>query len=88
MVRVLPDVAGIDRAFDYLVPGKLDDRVTVGTRVRIGLHGRRVGGWVLADRVTPPAGIELRPIAAVTGFGPSDDVVELAAWAAWRWAGR
>jgi primosomal protein N' (replication factor Y) len=81
-------VAGIDRPFDYLVPGKHDDRVTVGTRVRIGLHGRRVGGWVVADRVTPPAGIQLRPIAGVTGFGPRDDVVELAGWAAWRWAGR
>jgi primosomal protein N' (replication factor Y) len=85
---VLPAVAGIDRPFDYLVPEKLDDRVTVGTRVRIGLHGRRVGGWVVADRVTPPAGIELRPIAGVTGFGPPGDVVDLAGWAAWRWAGR
>ncbi len=85
---MLPDVAGIDRPFDYLVPGNLEDRVTLGTRVRVGLHGRRVGGWVVADRVTPPSGVELRPIAGVTGLGPSHDVLELARWAAWRWAGR
>ena len=85
---MLPDVAGIDRPFDYLVPARFDDRVAIGTRVRIGLHGRRVGGWVVGDRVTPPAGVELRPIAGVTGLGPPDDVVELAAWAGWRWAGR
>lgn len=85
---MLPDVAGIDRPFDYLVPPKFDDRVSVGVRVRIGLHGRRVGGWVVADRVTPPEGVVLRPIAGVTGLGPAADLVELAGWAAWRWAGR
>jgi len=85
---VLPDVAGIDRPFDYVVPSELDDRVGVGTRVRISLHGRRVGGWVVADRVTPPEGVALRPIARVSGLGPGPDVVELAGWAAWRWAGR
>ena len=85
---MLPDVAGIDRPFDYVVPSELDDRVGVGTRVRISLHGRRVGGWVVADRVTPPEGVALRPIARVSGLGPGPDVVELAGWAAWRWAGR
>ncbi|HEX6476750.1 MAG TPA: hypothetical protein VF005_05715, partial [Acidimicrobiales bacterium] len=85
---MLPDVAGIDRPFDYLVPPKLDNRVSIGVRVRIGLHGRRVGGWVVADRVTPPEGVALRPIAGVTGLGPAADLVELAGWAAWRWAGR
>jgi primosomal protein N' (replication factor Y) len=85
---VLPDVAGIDRPFDYVVPAQLDDRISVGARVRIVLHGRRVGGWVVADRVTPPQGVVLRPVAGVTGLGPAADVVELAGWAAWRWAGR
>jgi primosomal protein N' (replication factor Y) len=85
---VLPDVAGIDRPFDYAVPPQFDDRISVGARVRIVLHGRRVGGWVVADRVRPPEGVVLRPIAGVTGLGPAADVVELAGWAAWRWAGR
>ncbi len=85
---MLPDVAGIDRPFDYVVPPRLDERVATGARVRIDLHGRRVGGWVVADGVTPPEGIVLRPLAGVTGLGPPADVVELADWAAWRWAGR
>lgn len=93
VVRVLPDVPAIERTFDYLVPDSLGDQVRfgdigVGTMVRIVLHGRRVGGWVVADRVEPPAGVTLRALAKVTGRGPSSDLIELAHWAAWRWAGR
>ena len=46
IARVLPDVSGLDKAFDYLVPEHLDATVEVGTRVRVDLHGRRVGGWI------------------------------------------
>jgi len=88
VVRVLPDVPAIDKTFDYLVPDGLGDQVRVGTVVRIELHGRRVGGWVVADGVIPPAGVRLRAIAKVTGWGPSAEVIDLAAWAAWRWSGR
>jgi primosomal protein N' (replication factor Y) len=88
VVRVLPDVPAIDKTFDYLVPEPFGDQVRVGTVVRIELHGRRVRGWVVADRVEPPAGVTLRPIAKVTGWGPQPDLLELADWAAWRWAGR
>jgi primosomal protein N' (replication factor Y) len=56
--------------------------------VRIPLAGRRVGGWVLEVDVDPPAGIELAPIAKVSGLGPSADMIDLARWAAWRWSGR
>lgn len=87
-VRVLPDVPAIDKEFDYLVPEVLGDQVRVGTLVRIDLHGRRVGGWVVEDGVDPPAGIALKPLAKVTGWGPPADVIELARWAAFRWAGR
>ncbi|MCU0268182.1 MAG: hypothetical protein MUF83_05985 [Acidimicrobiales bacterium] len=87
-MRVLPDVSGIDRCFDYLVPDELGDQVRVGTVVRISLHGRRVGGWVVADHVAPPPGVRLLALAKVTGWGPPPDLVELSAWAAWRWAGR
>ena len=63
------------------------DSVRVGTQVRIALGARRVGGWVVEDHVTPAPGVTLRPIAAVRGWGPPPAVLELAAWAAWRWAG-
>ncbi|MGB3056022.1 MAG: hypothetical protein WBB52_14345, partial [Acidimicrobiales bacterium] len=86
VVRVLPDVAAIDKEFDYLVPTGV--AVSVGDVVRVDLHGRRVGGWVVAADVESEPGITLRPLAKVSGRGPSPDVIELADWAAWRWAGR
>lgn len=87
-MRVLPDVPAIDKTFDYLVPDELGAQVRVGTMVRIALHGRRVGGWVVADGVEPPPGVALRPLAKVTGWGPTEDLLDLARWASWRWAGR
>jgi primosomal protein N' (replication factor Y) len=88
VVRVVPDVAGIDKTFDYLVPEPMRGEVRVGTMVRVALHGRRVGAWVVAVDVEPPPGVALKPIAKVTGWGPSGEVIDLARWAAWRWAGR
>jgi primosomal protein N' (replication factor Y) len=85
---VLPDVAAIDKVFDYLVPPPMDADVRVGTMVRIELQGRRVGGWVVEDNRAPPAGVALKPLAKVTGWGPPPELIELARWAAWRWAGR
>jgi primosomal protein N' (replication factor Y) len=87
-VSVVPDVPAINREFDYLVPDHLADQVRVGTIVRVELHGRRVGGWIVRDGLPPRAGINLRTISRVTGWGPPSDVVELSAWASWRWAGR
>jgi primosomal protein N' (replication factor Y) len=87
VVRVVPDVPAIHRRFDYLVPPALDGVVTVGARVRIDLHGRRVGAWVVEDHVDPPPGVSPRPLAASSGAGPPPAVVSLAEWAAWRWAG-
>jgi len=87
VVRVRPDVAAIDREFDYLVPEAMHDRVQVGTMVRIALGPRRVGGWVVATDVTPPEGVKLQPIAKVRGHGPGADIIELAEWASHRWAG-
>src|SRR5439155_8704756 len=88
VARVLPDIATLEKAFDYFVPDALADDVRIGTILRIPLHGRRVGGWVVG---LPHDGVvdrELKPIAKVTGWGPPADVVDLAGWAAWRWAGR
>ena len=87
-MRVLPESPAIDKTFDYLVPPELAEDVRVGTLVRIPLHGRRSGGWVVEDSVRPPAGVALKAIAKVTGWGPPVDLVDLAGWAAWRWAGR
>lgn len=87
VVRVVPAVAALRKAFDYLVPAALGDAVRVGTEVRVVLHNRRVGGWVVEDDVEPPARVSLRPVAAVRGWGPPPAVVALASWAAWRWAG-
>jgi len=62
--------------------------VEVGDVVRISLHGRRVGGWVLDADAAPPPGVTLRPLAKRSGLGPPPEVIDLASWAAWRWAGR
>lgn len=90
IARVLPDVPALSsKTFDYLVPDRFGDQVRVGTMVRVELQGRRIGGWVV-DVVDVPAvaADSLKPIAKVTGWGPSADVISLARWAAWRWAGR
>ena len=88
VVRVLPDEPAIAKTFDYLVPESLGDQVRVGTRVRIALGGRRVGGWIVAVDVTPPPGVTPRPLAKLSGWGPPPDLITLADWAAWRWSGR
>jgi primosomal protein N' (replication factor Y) (superfamily II helicase) len=87
VVRVLPDEPAIDKAFDYVVPEGMGD-LQVGDRVRVALAGRRVGAWVTDLDVAPPVGVALKPLAKWSGRGPTADLLELADWAAWRWAGR
>ncbi|MEA3019571.1 MAG: hypothetical protein QOI47_1095 [Actinomycetota bacterium] len=41
----------------------------------------------MALDVDSPAGVDLKPIAKVTGWGPPAELIALADWAAWRWAG-
>ena len=58
----LPDVAG-DRQ-DVRLPRPRRARRTrcaSATIVRVALHGRRVGGWVVAVDVDPPPGVQLTP---------------------------
>ncbi len=88
MVRVVPDVSGIDKMFDYTVPARWAGTVAVGSLVRIELNGRRVAGWVVAVDVDAPPGVALRPLAKVSSVGPSAEVIDLARWAAHRWSGR
>ena len=87
--RVLPDVTGLDKSFDYSIPFDLADAVRVGTMVRIELHGRRIGGWVVELLDHPDVDDDdVKTIAKVTGHGPSAELIELAAWARVRWAAR
>lgn len=88
VVRVLPDVSGVDKEFDYLALGDDRSRLQIGTIVKVNLNGRQVQGWVVGVGVEPAAGVNPRPIEAVVSQGPSPDVVKLAFWAARRWAGR
>ena len=85
---MLPDVTGLDKEFDYVVPQELVLGVHLGSRVRVPLHGRRVGGWVVA--LDPPdLSFEIdriRPIAKVSSRGPDGGLIELARWASIRWA--
>ena len=84
----MPALADQGRELDYALPPALGDGVVPGTLVRVPLHGRRVGAWVVATDVEPPPGVALQAVSRVTGVGPPPDVVELTAWGAWRWAGR
>ena len=98
----MTDVAGIDKEFDYLVPAAMAAEIEVGTEVRVALGPRRVGAWVVSidDGADPPAAAasadpvagegrpRLRELARRRGHGPQPDLVDLAGWAAWRWAGR
>jgi primosomal protein N' (replication factor Y) len=86
IARVVPNVTGLDKEFDYLVPDAMD--VAVGDIVRVELHGRRVGGWVVALDPLDAHTDGLKPLAKWSSHGPSPDLVDLADWAAVRWAGR
>ena len=93
VVRVLADVVGLDKEFDYAVPAAWhrDGRaalLAVGSIVRFSLGGRRLRGWVTEIGLEPPVGIELRELTQLSGMGPPPDVMDLAGWAAWRWSGR
>ena len=90
---MVPDVSGIDKVFDYIVPERLHADARAGVRVRVDLHGRRVGGWIVAlgDGPSRDAGsydtAKLVPLAAVSGEGVDPSVIDLARWTASRWYG-
>ena len=81
-VRVLPDVTGLDKQFDYTLPEQLHNAAAVGSIVRVPLHGRRVRGWVTA--VDPALEVDpsrLHPVLAVSSIGPDPALIDLAEWA-------
>ncbi|HEY5385968.1 MAG TPA: hypothetical protein VIJ56_12105 [Acidimicrobiales bacterium] len=87
VVRVRTEVAAVAKTFDYAVPSGWRDEVHIGSRVRAPFHGRTVRGWVVDEDVGTPAGVAVLPLKSWLGWGPPSAVVELAEWAAWRWAG-
>ena len=93
VARVVPDVTGVDKVFDYLIPSELHDAIAIGDRVRVPLHGRNVPGWVseigsTSDGFTDVDEAKLRAVIKRLGCGPSVEVVQLAQWASHRWCGR
>ena len=93
VARVVPDVTGVDKVFDYLIPSELLGAIAIGDRVRVPLHGRNVPGWVTEigstdGGFTDVDSAKLRSVIKRLGFGPSNEVVQLAQWASHRWCGR
>jgi primosomal protein N' (replication factor Y) len=87
VVRVRTEVAAVGKTFDYAVPSGWHDDVHIGTRVRAPFHGRTVRGWVVDEDVGTRPDVDVLPLTSWLGWGPPPALVELAAWAAWRWAG-
>ena len=85
IVRVVPNVSGVNKTFDYLVPESLKN-VKVGSIVRVELQGRRVDAWVI-DEVVRAGLIKFKDVISLLSEGPSEEVVQLSQWAAQRFCG-
>jgi primosomal protein N' (replication factor Y) len=84
---VVPDLTGLDRVFDYVVPTELVALIEIGSRVRVSLNGRRVGGWVVSLGA-PSQGLSIDKLKAIdksSGIGPDEEMLELCQWASIRW---
>lgn len=91
MLRVLPYILGFDKALDYSLPDFLADSagsIKRGSIVEVPVRGRSVRGWVLETDPEPQPGIKPLPVQKLIGIGPSEEVLDLADWACWRWLGR
>ncbi len=82
----MPDVAGFDKCFDYLIPPEMEDSVRVGSIVRISLQHRSVRGFVL-DIDTKASEFTLLPIEKFLSLGPPPEVVELCRFGASLYCG-
>jgi primosomal protein N' (replication factor Y) (superfamily II helicase) len=80
-VRIITEVAAVDRPFDYLVTDRTS-RAAVGDRVRVDFNGRSVRGWVTGEA---SASGELKPLTKWLGYGPPPSLLELLTWASDRW---
>jgi primosomal protein N' (replication factor Y) len=86
-VRVRPDVFALDDTFVYSIPEKFEKQISIGALVRVPMHGRRVNGWITDIDVTPEESRSYSELLSVRSVGPPQNVLELADWASWRWAG-
>ena len=91
-MRVRTEVAALSKTFDYVVPRRVGPRRAgrhPGPRPAARAFRARLGG---RGRATDPGdaaatAVDLLPLKSWLGWGPPEDVVDLADWAAWRWAG-
>ncbi len=93
LVAVQPDITSVTRSFTYEVPVAWEDdgradKVAVGSLVRVDFGGRRTAGWVTAVDIEFDPTVDVQPLRKWSSVGPPADVIELANWSAWRWAGR
>ena len=88
-VRIDSSVPHLDRSFDYAIPAELDERVLVGSRVRVRFSGRLVDGYVVARAEHGEHSGPLRPIDRVMGVEPvlTTDTLALVEAVADRYAG-
>ncbi len=92
VATVVPDVTGLDKQFDYLVPPELDaqrPRGHAGAGRSCTVVGSAAGSR--RSRIAPTDGRPLealKPILKVTGHGPAPELFDLAEWASVRWAAR
>jgi primosomal protein N' (replication factor Y) len=82
-VRIITEVAAVDRPFDYALDGSTE-RTNIGDRVRVDFNHRSVRGWVIDD--AEPS-TELKTVKKWLGFGPPASMLELLKWASERWYG-
>jgi primosomal protein N' len=80
-VRIITEVAAVDRPFDYLVTDTTA-QVAVGDRVRVDFNHRSVRGWVTGDATVSS---DLKPLTKWLGYGPPASLLDLLAWASGRW---
>lgn len=80
-VRIITEVAAVDRPFDYAVTEKTS-QVALGDRVRVDFNHRSVRGWVIGD-VEPNR--DLKPLTKWLGYGPPPTLLALLSWASERW---
>jgi len=82
-VRVITEVAAVDRPFDYAL-GDSTAPVGPGDRVRVDFNHRSVRGWVIDEAEVTG---ELKTIKKWLGYGPPPSALSFLRWASERWYG-
>ncbi|NNN01299.1 MAG: hypothetical protein HKL86_05660 [Acidimicrobiaceae bacterium] len=82
-VRIITEVAAVDRAFDYRLSAT-SERAQLGDRVRVDFNHRSVRGWVMGEVEATP---DLKEVTKWLGYGPPSSLLALLEWASDRWYG-